>query len=241
MPSSGPSRCRNRPLFDPYPREAPIDVQSIQKDMHIPQRAFVRCRCPSCPPAGRVMQYRTWLNWKADHKFESASQPSITNHRPAEAPTFQDASSDVLSLVADHEQTASALGDETMDGLGAGDVGSDPSFYEGYDDLPPLPPDNDAIGETEDRLRSILARWPTKIPECLIPTYSGRNENPYRHHFELRTTDPMATMPLLYRVFAAFIVFLTAFAGVAQRYGDTARAIIEVIIKLAILEDRQAT
>ncbi|ODN76202.1 hypothetical protein L202_06123 [Cryptococcus amylolentus CBS 6039] len=70
----------------------------------------------------------------------------------------------------------------------------------------------------------------TKIPECLIPTYSGRNENPYRHHFELRTADPMAIMPLLYWAFAAFIVFLTAFAGV------TLQAVLEYLFGIAGIE-----
>ncbi|OWZ49249.1 hypothetical protein C351_05977 [Cryptococcus neoformans c8] len=38
-----------------------IEAESILFDKKISHRTPVRCRCPDCSPAGRVMQYRSWL------------------------------------------------------------------------------------------------------------------------------------------------------------------------------------
>lgn len=47
-------------------------------------------------------------------------------------------------------------------------------------------------------------------------------------------------MPLLTTVLAVLSVFLTTFAGVPQRLGDMVKAVIQIILELAIAEDRQA-
>ncbi|OXG56004.1 hypothetical protein C352_05248 [Cryptococcus neoformans CHC193] len=47
-------------------------------------------------------------------------------------------------------------------------------------------------------------------------------------------------MPLLVAVLAVFSIFLMAFVGLPQRLGDMVKAVIQVILELAIAEDRQA-
>ncbi|OWZ60694.1 hypothetical protein AYX15_07022 [Cryptococcus neoformans] len=44
-------------------------------------------------------------------------------------------------------------------------------------------------------------------------------------------------MPLLPTVFS---IFLIAFVGLPQRFGDMVKAVIQVILELAIAEDREA-
>lgn len=45
---------------------------------------------------------------------------------------------------------------------------------------------------------------------------------------------------MLTTVLAVFSVFLTTFVGLPQRFGDMVKAVIQVILELAIAEDRQA-
>lgn len=215
------------------------------------------------------MQYRTWLDHRdllplqgpLDHLLPQSHQsprpftttPLATNepfgsHRlpaPTISSTHASPSIDnqLLTSTEGHLQQGSFENTQQENGDGAEGCSSPQDGANGWFDigwdLPPIVVD-DVDSDHDNRLMGLLSRWPTKIPECLIPSYSGRHESPYRLDFELFSDSPLATMPLLYNVLAAFIVMLTAFAGIAQRFGDMTRAIVEVIIKLAITEDRKA-
>nr|KIR85112.1 hypothetical protein I308_04362 [Cryptococcus tetragattii IND107] len=74
----------------------------------------------------------------------------------------------------------------------------------------------------------------------LIPSYSGRQPHPYRDGPIFRTGPATRSMPLLTTVLAVLSVFLTTFVGVPQRLGDMVKAVIQIILELAIAEDRQA-
>ncbi|OXH31029.1 hypothetical protein J008_03755 [Cryptococcus neoformans] len=92
-------------------------------------------------------------------------------------------------------------------------------------------------GVIRDRLSHQLRRWPTEDPESLIPPYSCRQPSPYQDETIFRTESITRSMPLLPTVFS---IFLTAFVGLPQRFGDMVKAVIQVILELAIAEDREA-
>ncbi|KAE8538375.1 hypothetical protein D1P53_004728 [Cryptococcus gattii VGV] len=101
---------------------------------------------------------------------------------------------------------------------------------QGNDDLPFIMVDEPVLqtgvegdgdaGVIRDRLGHQLGKWPTKIPESLIPSYSGRQPNPYHEEPIFRTGPATRSMPLLTTVLAVFSVFLTTFVGLPQQFGD---------------------
>ncbi|OWZ69995.1 hypothetical protein AYX14_04573 [Cryptococcus neoformans] len=91
-------------------------------------------------------------------------------------------------------------------------------------------------GVIRDSLGHQLSKWPTKVPEPLIPPYSCRQPNPYQDEPIFRPGSAARSMPLLATVLAIFSIFLTAFAGLPQRLGDLAKAVIQVIIELTVAE-----
>ncbi|OWZ60616.1 hypothetical protein AYX14_07121, partial [Cryptococcus neoformans] len=91
-----------------------------------------------------------------------------------------------------------------------------------------------------DRLSHQLSKWPTKVSESLIPPYSCRQPSPYQDEPIFSTESTAWSMPLLVTVLAVFSIFLMAFVGLPQRFGDTVKAAIQVILELAVAEDQQA-
>ncbi|OXC60975.1 hypothetical protein AYX13_07069, partial [Cryptococcus neoformans] len=75
-------------------------------------------------------------------------------------------------------------------------------------------------GVIRDRLSDQLSKWPTKVPESLIPPYSRRQPSPYQDEPIFRTESTGRSMPLLATVLAVFSIFLMAFVGPPQRLGD---------------------
>ncbi|OXG32417.1 hypothetical protein C359_06881 [Cryptococcus neoformans Bt120] len=71
-------------------------------------------------------------------------------------------------------------------------------------------------GVIRDRLSHQLSRWPTKIPEFLIPPYSCRQLSSYQSETIFHTESIARSMPLLATVLAIFSIFLMAFAGLPQ-------------------------
>ncbi|AFR93558.1 hypothetical protein C343_01452 [Cryptococcus neoformans C23] len=108
---------------------------------------------------------------------------------------------------------------------------------QGYDDLPAIMMDESLLeagfegdgygGVIRDSLGHQLSKWPTKVPESLIPPYSCRQPNPYQDEPIFRPGSAARSMPLLVTVLAVFSIFLTAFAGLPQRLGDLAKAVIQ--------------
>ncbi|OWZ60709.1 hypothetical protein AYX15_07013 [Cryptococcus neoformans] len=86
----------------------------------------------------------------------------------------------------------------------------------------------------------VLAKWPTKVPESLIPPYSCRQPSPYQDETIFRTESITRSMSLLAIVLAVFSIFLMVFVGLPQRLGDMVKAVIQVILEFAIAEDQQA-
>ncbi|AAW41982.2 hypothetical protein CNB05440 [Cryptococcus deneoformans JEC21] len=121
---------------------------------------------------------------------------------------------------------------------------------QGYDDLPAIMMDESLLetgfegdgygGVIRDRLGHQLSKWPTKVPESLIPPYSCRQPSPYQDEPIFCIESTARNMPLLATVLAVFSIFLTAFAGLPQRLGDMVKAVIQVILELAIAEGQQA-
>ncbi|UOH84389.1 hypothetical protein LQV05_001189 [Cryptococcus neoformans] len=121
---------------------------------------------------------------------------------------------------------------------------------QGYDDLPAIMMDEYLLetgfegdgygGVIRDRLSHQLSKWPTKVPESLIPSYSCRQPSPYQDEPIFSTESTARSMPLLATVLAVFSIFLMAFVGLPQRLGDMVKAVIQVILEFAIAEDQQA-
>ncbi|OWZ78044.1 hypothetical protein C365_03803 [Cryptococcus neoformans Bt85] len=121
---------------------------------------------------------------------------------------------------------------------------------QGYDDLPVIMMDESLLetgfegdgygGVIRDRLSHQLSKWPTKVPESLIPPYSCRQPSPYQDEPIFSTESTARSMPLLVTVLAVFSIFLMAFVGLPQRLGDMVKAVIQVILELAVAEDREA-
>lgn len=76
-----------------------------------------------------------------------------------------------------------------------------------------------AFDRESHNLDSILAKWPTKVADCLIPSRNSDNDCSAFY-------PPQTKGPLLASLMAIFTVLLTAFVGLLQRFGDMVRAII---------------
>ncbi|OXH23826.1 hypothetical protein J005_06240 [Cryptococcus neoformans] len=100
---------------------------------------------------------------------------------------------------------------------------------QGYDDLPAIMMDEslletgfegDGYGSViRDRLSDQLSKWSTKVPESLIPPYSCGQPSPYQDEPIFSTESTARRLP--------------------QRFGDMVKAVIQVILELAIAEDRE--
>lgn len=212
------------------------------------------------------MQFRTYLNHRINLKFSKAPNQSLSSSSGEEhdvaAPNFSPAClSDDVSIprhsppvgqfpsLPDDVYPPSPTGQEVSQGsLERKPMDIDDG--QGNDDLPfimmdePLlekgAEDDGDAGVIRDRLGHQLGKWPTKIPESLIPSYSGRQPNPYQDEPIFRTGPATRSMPLLTTVLAVVSVFLSIFVGLPQRFGDMVKAVIQIILELAIAEDRQA-
>ncbi|OXG12294.1 hypothetical protein C366_06019 [Cryptococcus neoformans Tu401-1] len=85
-----------------------------------------------------------------------------------------------------------------------------------------------------------IANGLPKVPESLIPPYSCWQPSPYQDETIFHTESITRSMPLLATILAIFSIFLTTFVGLSQRFGDMVKAVIQVILELAVTEDRQA-
>lgn len=90
-----------------------------------------------------------------------------------------------------------------------------------------------AFDRESHNLDSILAKWPTKVADCLIPSRNSDNDCSAFY-------PPQTKGPLLASLMAIFTVLLTTFVGLPQRFGDMVRAIIQVLVKVAVSEDRES-
>ncbi|AFR95875.2 hypothetical protein C343_03975 [Cryptococcus neoformans C23] len=244
-----------------------IEVASIGPEETLPQIAVVRCRCALCPRGGRAMQYRTWLNHRISLEFSEAdNQPlsSSSGEDDVAVPTLPSVSLSDDSVSGDISiprssppagQFMSSSDDAyppPLSGQETSQSGLEREFMDiddgrSYDDLPVIMMDESLLetgfegdgygGVIRDRLSHQLRRWPTEVPESLIPPYSCRQPSPYQDETIFRTESITRSMPLLPTVFS---IFLTAFVGLPQRFRDMVKAVIQVILELAIAEDREA-
>ncbi|AFR97984.2 hypothetical protein CNAG_01787 [Cryptococcus neoformans var. grubii H99] len=121
---------------------------------------------------------------------------------------------------------------------------------QGYDDFPAIMVDEPLLetgfegdGDADvihDHFGHQLSKWPTKVPESLIPPYSCWQPSPYQDETIFHTESITRSMPLLATILAIISIFLTTFVGLPQRFGDMVKAVIQVILELAVTEDPQA-
>ncbi|OXC61841.1 hypothetical protein AYX13_07030 [Cryptococcus neoformans] len=144
------------------------------------------------------------------------AEPSFSPFHSAQSP------SDGQGVDSDH--SPDALGEMTDSGNGMNDDGFS---YVGETFLDCDLDSASAFDRESRNLDSILSKWPTKVANCLIP--SG---NPYNDCSAFY--PPQTKGPLLASLIAIFAVLLTTFVGLPQRFGDMIKAIIHVLIKVAV-------
>ncbi|OWZ41003.1 hypothetical protein C353_03657 [Cryptococcus neoformans AD1-83a] len=150
------------------------------------------------------------------------AEPSFSPFHSAQSP------SDGQGVDSDH--SPDALEEMTDSGNGMNDDGFS---YVGETFLDCDLDSASAFDRESRNLDSILAKWTTKVANCLIP--SG---NPYTDCSAFY--PPQTKGPLLASLIAIFAVLLTTFVGLPQRFGDMIKAIIHVLIKVAVSEDRES-
>ncbi|UOH84916.1 hypothetical protein LQV05_001731 [Cryptococcus neoformans] len=191
------------------------------------------------------MQYMTWLNHRINLEFSEADNQPLSSSSRADdvtapilpsVPLSDDSVSGDISIPpfsppagqsmssSDDAYPPPLSGQETSQGsLEREFMNIDDG--QGYDDLPAIMMDEsletgfegDGYGGVIcDRLSHQLSRWPTKVPEFLIPPYSCQQPSSYQDETIFHTESIARSMPLLATVLAIFSIFLTAFAGLPQ-------------------------
>lgn len=107
---------------------------------------------------------------------------------------------------------------------------------QGYDDLLAIMMDEPLLetgfggdgdgGVIRDRLGHQLSKWPNKIPESLIPPYSCRQPNtqPLSRQTHLPHRISCKEFACTFHRPFRLLIFLMAFVGLPQRFGDMVKA-----------------
>ncbi|OXG20056.1 hypothetical protein C361_04118 [Cryptococcus neoformans Tu259-1] len=269
MPRSSNLRASSS-SSNPYGRTNDvIEAASIGPKTTLPQIAVMRCRCVFCPRNDARSSIGPSSNHRISLEFSEADNQPLSSSSGADdvaAPTLPSVPLSDDSVPGDisiprpsppagqstpfsDDAIPPSTGQEAAQG-GLEREPMDIDDGQGYDDFSAIMVDGPLLetgfegdGDADvihDRFGHQLSKWPTKVPESLIPPYSCRQPNPYQDEPIFRPGSAAKNMPLLATVLAVFSIFLTAFVGLPQRFGDMVKAVIQVILELAVAEDQEA-
>ncbi|OWT38561.1 hypothetical protein C362_03527 [Cryptococcus neoformans Bt1] len=246
-----------------------IEAESILFDKKISHRTPVHCRCPECPPAGRVMQYRSWLLHDGLTYYRLIRESENTRscvQPPLEAAAHNLPSTSLETVGPSHSLTTDIRPSLACSGQGSASLHSDDvnardDDQEGFgfqdadgliggfdpmvDDGDFYYPDNDLLqGPLDDsgssRFANLLAEWPMAIPPSLSPTASGRHPNPHMADPFSHDTSPRSSkLPLLASCLAISTIILTTFTGLSQQIGDMVLFLSQIEHSLTVDEVRK--